>query len=95
MPLAHDGGMDRDPADAPDDERGEAGPSRRSPRAARLTVTPGGPLLVRGDVDLVDVHGEPIPRRRNTIALCRCGRSAIQPYCDGSHAVGRSAISGE
>lgn len=95
MPRAHDEGMDRDPADAADDESGAARPPSRNPRPARVTVTPGGPLLVRGDVELVDVHGEPIPRRRNTIALCRCGRSAIQPYCDGSHAVGRSAISGE
>ncbi|MGV9669600.1 CDGSH iron-sulfur domain-containing protein [Gordonia sp. NPDC003504] len=62
---------------------------------ASITVTPGGPLVVRGDVELVDVDGAPIPRRRATIALCRCGRSSIQPYCDGSHALGRPPIRDE
>ncbi|WHU47508.1 CDGSH iron-sulfur domain-containing protein [Gordonia sp. L191] len=66
---------------------------RRNP--ARITVTPAGPLVVRGDVEIVDTEGNPIPRRRATVALCRCGRSGIQPYCDGSHAIGRSPIRGE
>src|SRR5690625_4777921 len=46
-----------------------------------------GPLLIRGDVELVSSTGEPIPRRRSTIALCRCGASTIKPFCDGSHKV--------
>ncbi|WP_440915764.1 CDGSH iron-sulfur domain-containing protein [Crystallibacter degradans] len=29
--------------------------------------------------------GEPVPRRRKTVALCRCGASSIKPYCDGTH----------
>lgn len=44
-----------------------------------------GPLLVRGDVDLVSSTGEQIEQRRRTIALCRCGASTIKPFCDGSH----------
>jgi CDGSH-type Zn-finger protein len=44
-----------------------------------------GPLLVRGEVDLVSAAGEPIPRGRKTIALCRCGVSTIKPFCDGTH----------
>lgn len=44
-----------------------------------------GPLLVRGDIDLVSSTGEPIERNRRTIALCRCGASLIKPFCDGSH----------
>jgi len=44
-----------------------------------------GPLLVRGDVDLVGADGEPIPRNRKVVALCRCGASTIKPYCDGTH----------
>ncbi|MCH5644752.1 MULTISPECIES: CDGSH iron-sulfur domain-containing protein [unclassified Gordonia (in: high G+C Gram-positive bacteria)] len=66
---------------------------RRTP--AHITVTPGGPLVVRGDVEIVDINGNPIPRHRSTFALCRCGRSAIQPFCDGSHRLGRSPINGE
>ncbi|NNH22396.1 CDGSH iron-sulfur domain-containing protein [Pseudokineococcus marinus] len=52
-----------------------------------MTVCPDGPLLVRGDVDIVGTDGEPVERRRSTVALCRCGRSSIAPYCDGSHKV--------
>lgn len=53
----------------------------------RVTVTayPDGPILVRGDVDLLTPDGEPIPRTRRTVALCRCGLSSIKPFCDGTH----------
>lgn len=51
----------------------------------RITACPDGPLLVRGDVDLVADDGSAIPRRRRTIALCRCGVSSIKPFCDGTH----------
>jgi CDGSH-type Zn-finger protein len=55
--------------------------------AERVTVTPypDGPILVRGDADLVTPEGEPIPRTRRTVALCRCGLSSIKPFCDGTH----------
>ena len=54
---------------------------------ATITVCPDGPLLVRGDVEIVGTDGQPVERRRQTVALCRCGRSSIAPYCDGSHKV--------
>lgn len=56
-------------------------------RGARATITPcpDGPLLIRGDVELVTVDGEPIGGQRPTTALCRCGASATKPFCDGSH----------
>jgi CDGSH-type Zn-finger protein len=50
-----------------------------------ITVCPRGPLLVRGEIDLVDGDGKPIDTRRGTVALCRCGASANKPFCDGSH----------
>lgn len=50
-----------------------------------ITAYPDGPLLVRGDVDLRTADGEAIPRARRTVALCRCGLSAIKPFCDGTH----------
>ncbi len=55
--------------------------------APRPTITayPDGPLLVRGEVELLDADGQPVPRRRRTVALCRCGLSAIKPFCDGTH----------
>jgi CDGSH-type Zn-finger protein len=50
-----------------------------------ITVCPDGPLLVRGPVTLLDADDVPIDPRRRTVALCRCGKSAIRPFCDGSH----------
>jgi CDGSH-type Zn-finger protein len=51
------------------------------------TITPyrDGPLIVRGDFRLVDQDGGEIDPGRATVALCRCGKSAIKPFCDGSH----------
>jgi CDGSH-type Zn-finger protein len=51
------------------------------------TITPyrDGPLIVRGDFRLVDQDGNEIDPGRETIALCRCGKSGIKPFCDGSH----------
>ncbi|MCC4250306.1 MULTISPECIES: CDGSH iron-sulfur domain-containing protein [Microbacterium] len=56
--------------------------SRNPPR---ITAYPDGPLLVRGEVDLRDASGRSIPQHRRTVALCRCGLSAIKPFCDGTH----------
>ena len=50
-----------------------------------IVLCPDGPILVRGDFDIVTPSGEPVPRQRQTVALCRCGASAIKPYCDGTH----------
>ena len=50
-----------------------------------ITACPDGPLLIRGDVELLTGSGEKIIRTRKTIALCRCGASTIKPYCDGTH----------
>ncbi|WP_307793925.1 CDGSH iron-sulfur domain-containing protein [Actinotalea soli] len=54
---------------------------------ASITACPDGPLLVRGDVEILGPDGTPVPRRRPTVALCRCGASGIKPFCDGSHKV--------
>ncbi|MFC7789675.1 CDGSH iron-sulfur domain-containing protein [Microbacterium sp. MAHUQ-60] len=52
---------------------------------ATITPYPDGPLILRGDVELRTADGEPIPRNRRTVALCRCGLSTIKPFCDGTH----------
>ncbi|GAB7036526.1 MULTISPECIES: CDGSH iron-sulfur domain-containing protein [Catenuloplanes] len=54
---------------------------------ARITPYEDGPLLVRGDFELMTPDGELIDAGRSTVALCRCGRSAIKPFCDGTHKV--------
>ena len=44
-----------------------------------------GPIWVRGGIPVVSVDGETY-EVRNRMTLCRCGRSANKPFCDGSHA---------
>jgi CDGSH-type Zn-finger protein len=62
--------------------------------SASVTVCEDGPLLVRGRFTLVTQDGEEIDPGRATVALCRSGRSAIKPFCDGTHkAVGFQAPS--
>jgi CDGSH-type Zn-finger protein len=36
-------------------------------------------------VRIQDMHGGEIVVERETVALCRCGRSRIRPFCDGTH----------
>jgi CDGSH iron-sulfur domain-containing protein 3 len=44
-----------------------------------------GPLEVSGGATLLDADGKPIAVQESPIYLCRCGRSANKPFCDGSH----------
>ena len=62
-----------------------------APDAGIVTIVPceDGPLLVRGPVRLRTQSGEPIEALRSPVALCRCGRSAIKPFCDGTHKVAK------
>ena len=57
------------------------------PDGAGATITPyrDGPLIVRGEFRLLDQDGGEIDPGRRTIALCRCGKSGLKPFCDGSH----------
>jgi CDGSH-type Zn-finger protein len=65
------------------------------PETTVITPYRDGPLVVRGPVRLVDQDGREIEVDRRTIALCRCGRSRLRPFCDGSHKLTRfSAPSG-
>jgi CDGSH-type Zn-finger protein len=54
-------------------------------------ITPyrDGPLLVRGTFTLQDQDGNAIELggRETTTALCRCGKSRLRPFCDGTHNV--------
>ncbi len=43
-----------------------------------------GPLLLSGNVALVTAAGR-VAWRGSKCALCRCGKSAKKPFCDGSH----------
>lgn len=52
-----------------------------------IVVTPyrDGPLLIRGRARILDGQGRELDRRRDPIALCRCGKSRLRPFCDGTH----------
>jgi CDGSH-type Zn-finger protein len=56
---------------------------------ARITAYPDGPLIVRGNFSLEDRIDGAI-EADSVVALCRCGRSAVKPFCDGSHRRKRS-----
>ncbi len=50
----------------------------------RIEVAQNGPLLVRGNVLIVDANGNETVKE-NMTALCRCGHSSNKPFCDGTH----------
>ena len=43
-----------------------------------------GPIWVRGGIPIESADGT-IYEIRNRVTLCRCGKSANKPFCDGSH----------
>lgn len=61
------------------------GGSPEEPRhPTTITAVPGGPLVIRGHLVLRTPDGKHAHETR--AALCRCGHSGNQPYCDGSNA---------
>jgi CDGSH-type Zn-finger protein len=79
--------MSGDDDDVPDLTDDIAADLPAAPAGGGTTITPyrDGPLLVRGDFRLVDTDGHDIDPGRRTVALCRCGKSGIKPFCDGTH----------
>ncbi len=52
-----------------------------------VVLCPGGPMLLRGDHVVTDEEGRRHRTTRPVSAVCRCGKSAIKPWCDGTHKV--------
>ncbi|WP_326556588.1 CDGSH iron-sulfur domain-containing protein [Micromonospora sp. NBC_01796] len=69
------------------EETGQTGNTseERTDTAASVTVYENGPLLVRGEFTLRTALGGTVDPGRDTIALCRCGKSSLKPFCDGTH----------
>ncbi|MHB8659386.1 MAG: ferritin-like domain-containing protein [Solirubrobacteraceae bacterium] len=78
---------------APNQRRGQSDVARK------IVVVADGPYLVYGDIPLVRKQkivsegGDSVSWKKTDVlateenyALCRCGRSASKPFCDGSHA---------
>lgn len=59
--------------------------ARNSSPHATITCKPNGPYLVKGLATFTNSSGAAIATKE-TIALCRCGRSDNKPFCDGTHA---------
>jgi len=56
-----------------------------------VTIVPyrDGPLIVRGPFVIQTQDGKTIDPGRDTVALCRCGKSRSKPFCDGTHQVAK------
>jgi CDGSH-type Zn-finger protein len=50
----------------------------------KIQALKNGPLLVKGQVDILDSNGE-VMQSAAQFALCRCGKSEKKPFCDGTH----------
>jgi CDGSH-type Zn-finger protein len=53
----------------------------------KICCNPKGPIIVEGDVNIVDKYGRPLggDKRKKMHVLCGCGQSLNKPFCDGSH----------
>ena len=65
----------------------DGAPQEEPQRPAVATPIPDGPLLVLGDLRVRSPEGETIAEETR-LTLCRCGKSANQPFCDNSHVAG-------
>jgi len=54
------------------------------PASVEITIIKNGPAIIKGKVKVKTPDGNIIDEC-DRINLCRCGRSAKMPYCDGSH----------
>jgi len=76
--------IERCPTGALKYERRDGGPQEVAPPKNTIRVEPDGPLYVHGRVRVDGADGQPVVSDTR-VALCRCGQSALKPFCDGSH----------
>ena len=51
-----------------------------------IKVNNNGSLRIEGDFQITDKEGNIYDLGgRTVVSLCRCGKSANKPFCDGSH----------
>ncbi|MGW0336109.1 (4Fe-4S)-binding protein [Streptomyces sp. NPDC003011] len=62
------------------------GEAERPDRPTRISRTPLGQLVVRGELSLDTEDG---PSTETRAVLCGCARSRLQPYCDHSGPCGQ------
>lgn len=54
------------------------------PHATTIRARRHGPLILTGHLRVENTHGEVVVEETR-LALCRCGESDNQPFCDNSH----------
>jgi CDGSH-type Zn-finger protein len=67
--------------------------SRRTPRPThpdgvhemKIEALKNGPILIRSKGPVAFKSGASTEEKTDTVALCRCGKSATKPFCDGTH----------
>jgi len=53
---------------------------------AKITVFDNGPMKVENVLEVVDAEGKTWDLGgKDVVVLCRCGKSARAPFCDGAH----------
>src|SRR5262252_341093 len=65
-------------------ERSDGGAAEPVPAANTILVSRNGPVMLRGDIEVLDEAGE-VQLRDTRVALCRCGLSKNRPLCDNAH----------
>ena len=65
-------------------ERLDGAPQEEPVRPAVAIPIDNGPLLVMGDLRVLNPEGETITEAHR-LTFCRCGRTKNQPFCDNSH----------
>jgi CDGSH-type Zn-finger protein/uncharacterized Fe-S cluster protein YjdI len=76
--------IERCPTGALRYERRDGGPQEAAPPRNTIRIAADGPLYLHGRVQVDGADGQPVVRDTR-VALCRCGQSALKPFCDGSH----------
>lgn len=76
--------IERCPTGALHYERKDGGSREAPPPKNTVRIAADGPLYLHGRVRVNGSDGQPIVRDTR-VALCRCGKSGLKPFCDGSH----------
>jgi len=76
--------IERCPTGALQYERKDGGPQESPPPTNRIRIAADGPLYLHGRVRVDGADGQTVVRDTR-VALCRCGKSGLKPFCDGSH----------
>lgn len=57
---------------------------RSDAKKVQVHLVKNGPIVIKGPTELFDSSGNLI-KESNALSLCRCGKTKMQPFCDGSH----------